>query len=68
MNLIEEENGNIAKPMLSGVKPTIHLIGDILTTVCWRQLEGVNWKGDKNKATCKSCIKQIHPTYPTRVR
>ena len=64
----EEENGNIAKPMLVVVKPTIHLIGDILTTVCGRQLEVVNWEGDKNKATCKSCIKQIHPTYPTRVR
>jgi hypothetical protein len=40
------------------LKRKVHLIGGILTTICGKQLEGVQWRIDVNLCTCKSCLKQ----------
>lgn len=42
----------------------VHLIGGILKTVCGKELEEVRNTLKVDDCTCKSCLKQKHPTYP----
>ena len=61
----KRQNKISSNTMLADEKPTVHLIGGILKTICGRKLEEVEWAIDVNVCTCKSCLKQKNTNYPT---